>query len=195
MKILVVIDPQNDFIDGVLPCYNAKEAMEHLNVRLNNVLAEINNESSTHVYVTQDCHSDDYLDTYEGKNLPVYHCLLYSHGWDLHPYIKDFLIKMGTKSLDGSKYLVESFWKSNFDCIQMVRSIQGLTSTYEIEEVEVCGFALDICVLTNLVLLKTYLPKNIPLYVNMKCSAATTKEAYDAAALLLDKLQIKKRGV
>ena len=82
-KILVVVDMQNDFIDGPLGNDECKAVVE-------NVVNVINNNTYDKIYMTYDTHNEDYLKTQEGKNLPVEHCIKDTHGWQISEALADF---------------------------------------------------------------------------------------------------------
>ena len=86
-KALIVIDMQNDFVDGAL---GTKEALEML-PRLIEKLERVVEENQTDLIFTQDTHGEDYLDTQEGKLLPVRHCIKKTHGWEIVSDLEEFV--------------------------------------------------------------------------------------------------------
>ena len=179
MKILVIVDAQNDFITGSL---GSKEAQRVLP----NILEKINNISKTDtVLLTSDTHYGDYLDTNEGKNLPVKHCIIGTDGWDIHPDVIAAL---------GDKYRMCVF-KETFGSKHLEASINQISMLVmsEIEEIELIGYVLDICVISNALLLKSYFPE-IPIKVDVSCCAATSPEAFEAAKIILKSCQIEVVG-
>ena len=80
-KILIVVDMQNDFIDGSLGTPEAEAIVDH-------VVAKMGEYTKDCIYVTRDTHQDDYLMTQEGEKLPVAHCIEGTHGWEIHDKVK-----------------------------------------------------------------------------------------------------------
>lgn len=176
-KILCVIDMQNDFIDGVL---GTKEAV----AIVDNVVEKINNykERSEWIIATQDTHYSDYLETLEGKNLPIVHCLANSHGWQLNNRVfsalKNYSNKVIlTKNIFGSKKLI-NFLKTIID-----------EKNYDEFEIELVGLVLDICVVSNALLLKTNFP-NTKIVIDASCTAGTSKEKFEKAKVVLKSCQV-----
>lgn len=168
MKILIVVDMQNDFITGPLGTDEAKVALANTVTRLQNVTDEL-------VLVTYDTHGDDYLDTPEGKKLPVVHCIKDTQGWQLAPEIAGVLKEYRTfeKPVFGSTDLVDFL----------------LANQEDITEIELLGVCTDICVVSNAIMIKNAMP-NIPIYVNEKCSAGVTAETHDQAINVMKMCQI-----
>lgn len=162
-KILVVVDMQNDFIDGSLGTQEAKSIVE-------NVCKKITDNEWDNIYVTMDTHYNDYLFTQEGIKLPVTHCLCESDGWDINNNV--------IKALDytGVKYL--EFEKETFGCIELINKLADKLG----EEVELTlvGVCTDICVVSNALLLKTHYPE-FDIIVDSNCCAGTTVENHEAA--------------
>ena len=132
-RLLVVVDYQNDFIDGALGFAGA----EKLAPRIAELIKEFNTREDTVVF-TYDTHDDDYLNTTEGKYLPAPHCIKGEEGWELHPSIRDLV---GSSSVFekpgfGSKELGHYIENSNFD------------------EIYFCGLVSDICVFCNAIIAK-----------------------------------------
>lgn len=171
-KYLVVVDMQNDFIDGSLGSEAAQAVLPR-------VIDKIKNFPGTVVY-TRDTHDEDYLETLEGKNLPVVHCVRDTEGWEFQKDIKE----MQT----ASRSLV--FDKETFGSIQMAGCLQGIDRMAPIEEVIVIGLCTDICVMANAALIRTAMP-NTPIRVDASCCAGTTPEAHECALKAMKALQIE----
>jgi len=132
-KLLVVIDMQNDFISG---CLGTREAQ--------NILPKIADYIRTfdgEVVFTKDTHDEDYLDTQEGIKLPVPHCIKGTEGWEIAPELEMKDVKI--------------FEKNTFGSLQLAHYIV----TEGFEEVEFCGVCTGICVISNVILTKTYCPE------------------------------------
>ena len=131
MKVLVVVDMQNDFIDGSL---GSKEAVQIVPNVINKI-KEYEDNNDLIIY-TKDTHFDDYLDTLEGKNLPVKHCIKGSKGHDIPDNI-----------LRGHDFIIE---KLTFGSIELIEYLKGI----DFEEIELIGLCTDICVVSNALMVK-----------------------------------------
>ncbi len=165
MKYLVVVDMQNDFIDGALGTAEAAAIVPYVN----NV---IENFDGT-VLFTRDTHFENYMETQEGKNLPVPHCIKGTHGWQIRAEL-DALRK--TEAIDkmtfGSKDLVDI-----------------LKSEGNIESITFIGLCTDICVISNVMLVKAFYPE-IPLIVDAKACAGVTPESHKNALEAMKMCQV-----
>ena len=161
-KYLVVVDMQNDFIDGSL---GSKEAQ----AVLPKVLEKIRNFKGTVVY-TRDTHEEDYMETYEGKRIGVPHCIRDTEGWNFQKDIQELIT--------ANRSLV--FDKNTFGSIQMAGCLQGIDRMAPIDEVEVVGLCTDICVMANAILVRTAMP-NTPVRIDSSCCAGSTPEAHKVA--------------
>lgn len=175
MKVLVIVDMQNDFITGALGSAEAIEARDNLCDWLRNNITK-----DDKVILTQDTHYDDYLDTQEGKNLPIIHCIYDSKGWmidnkifetiyDINPYIS--FVEKGT------------FGAINLDCY-----MPGFHD--KVDEIIFCGVCTDICVISNALIMKAHFPEK-PISVIAKCCAGLTPEKHEAALSVMESCQIK----
>ncbi|HBR05411.1 MAG TPA: amidase [Lachnospiraceae bacterium] len=168
MKVLLVIDMQNDFIDGAL---GTKEAV----AIVPNVIKKIK-EFDGVVYATRDTHEENYLDTQEGKNLPVKHCVRGSEGWQIQ---KDIQALLKTEPIDkptfGSTKLGELLVKEN--------------EKEKIESITLVGLCTDICVISNAMIAKANLPE-VPIYVDAACCAGVTPESHKRALAAMGPCQI-----
>ena len=164
MKILVVIDMQNDFVTGSLANKDAEAIISNVVAK---VKSHIDNEDV--VIFTMDTHTPDYLQTEEGKNLPVEHCIAGTEGWEiideLQPFLDKDKIKIVKKETFGSDYLGSILKGAN------------LTS---FDEIEVIGICTDICVISNALLIKAFCP-NTPIFVDESCCAGVTPESHRTA--------------
>lgn len=169
-KILVVVDMQNDFIDGSLGTKEAQAIVD-------NVAAEIANYDPVDIFATRDTHPENYLDTQEGKNLPVVHCVKNTKGWEINEKIAKALknAEIIDKPTFGSKILAEK--------------IAAIAEKEDIE-VTLIGLCTDICVVSNALLIKAYLPE-IPVRVIASCCAGVTPESHEAALKTMAMCQVK----
>ncbi len=169
-KILVVVDMQNDFIDGSLGSKEAQSIVE-------NVQKKIVQYAKKDIYVTRDTHPQDYLNTQEGKNLPVVHCIDGTEGWK----IKDSIMEL----LDGATFIDKpTFGSTKLAQILLNRSIR------EKFEIELVGVCTDICVVSNALLLKAYMPE-VKIKVDSSCCAGVTVEKHEAALETMRSCQIE----
>jgi len=169
-KYLVVVDMQNDFIDGALGTPEAQAIVP-------GVCEKIRQYPKDHVIATRDTHAENYLETQEGRNLPVVHCVKGTTGWELHPKIaaalKDAVVI--DKPTFGSKELAEK-----------------LALLAELDELEITlvGLCTDICVVSNALLVKAFLPETT-VRVIADCCAGVTPESHKAALDTMRMCQIQ----
>jgi len=159
-RILVVIDMQNDFIDAALGTPEAAAIVE-------NVKARIREYPPENVYATMDTHGENYLDTQEGQFLPVRHCIRGSEGW---------LIRKDIAELLTGAHIFE---KPTFGSTALAAELTSIAATEEIE-LELVGLCTDICVVSNALLLKAYMPE-VMISVDSSCCAGVTPEKHLAA--------------
>ena len=169
-KILIVVDMQNDFIDGAL---GTPEAV----TMLPNVKNKIEVFDGKIIF-TRDTHTEDYMNTAEGKNLPVPHCIKDTLGWQiadsLLPYTKDAFI------ID----------KPTFGSIALAEYLKKEDEKDPIEEVTLIGLCTDICVISNAMLTKAALPE-ITVSIDASCCAGVTPESHQRALDAMQVCQIK----
>lgn len=156
-RLLVVVDMQKDFIDGSLGTREALAIVPRVKGKIEEYLAADND-----VVFTLDTHEKNYLDTQEGKKLPVLHCIRGSEGWELHSSLKEF---------NGKR-----FEKSTFGSDKLSAYIKGK----EYESIELVGLCTDICVISNALLLKAFAPET-PIRVDSSCCAGVTPESHENA--------------
>ncbi len=169
-KILVVIDMQNDFIDAAL---GTKEAVAIVDA----VKEKIRSYPAGDVIATMDTHSENYMETQEGKYLPVPHCIRGSKGWEIRADIAELL-------KDARIYE-----KPTFGSTQMAGYLRDLSQEEEIE-LELIGLCTDICVVSNALLLKAYMPE-VKISVDSSCCAGVTPEKHLAALETMRSCQIQ----
>ncbi|MDD2960102.1 MAG: cysteine hydrolase [Lachnospiraceae bacterium] len=169
-KILVVVDMQNDFIDGSLGTKEAEAIVEP-------VAAKIMTYPTENIYATRDTHPVNYLDTQEGKKLPVEHCIEGTFGWEINEKVAAALkhAVIINKPTFGSEILAETLAEEN---------------KKEEIAVELVGLCTDICVVSNALLLKAKMPE-ISIMVDPSCCAGVTPETHDAALQTMKMCQIE----
>ncbi|MDD3394064.1 MAG: cysteine hydrolase [Clostridia bacterium] len=168
-NILIVIDMQKDFVDGSL---GTKEAQTIVDC----VLDKISQYPKEHIIATRDTHNENYLETQEGKNLPVEHCIRGTEGWEFDKRI--------AAALDGVRVLD----KPTFGSVELAELLYQESKNEEIE-VELVGLCTDICVVSNAILLKAKMPE-MKISVDSSCCAGVTPETHKAALTTLSMCQI-----
>ncbi|MBO4775347.1 MAG: cysteine hydrolase [Lachnospiraceae bacterium] len=165
MKTLIVVDMQNDFIDGSL---GTKEAL----AIVDNVKAKIKEykDNGDEVIFTRDTHHDNYMNTNEGHYLPVVHCIENTKGWE----IREGLYFEGAKIIDKPSFGYTGWGNFKFD------------------EIEIIGLCTDICVVSNALILKALNPE-IKISVDPKCCAGVTPDSHNAALETMKMCQIEIR--
>lgn len=170
-KILIVVDMQKDFVDGSL---GTKEA-----VAIVDAVAEKINTFDGEVIFTRDTHGVDYMDSQEGKNLPVVHCVKDTEGWEIVPVLEEIRKNGGHKCYD----------KPTFGCTVLAEDLKKEYEAGEIESVELIGLCTDICVVSNALLIKAFMPE-LPVSVDSACCAGVTPEKHEAALETMRSCQI-----
>lgn len=170
-KILVVVDMQKDFVDGSLGTAEAVMMVDNAAKKIENFDGDI--------IVTYDTHAENYLETQEGKNLPVVHCIKGTDGWQLNEAVQE--------ALNKKTYIV--FEKPTFGFVEIADYIKKSYNPDEIE-IELIGLCTDICVVSNALLLKSYFPET-KLSVDSACCAGVTPESHDAALLTMKMCQVQ----
>lgn len=155
MKVLCVIDMQNDFIDGALGTKEAEAIVENVKSKI-----ELYRQNGDTVIFTRDTHTEEYMNTQEGKNLPVPHCIKGSKGWEI------------TEKLDtASDKIIDKPTFGSFELSDYVASLS------DVEEIELIGLCTDICVISNAMLLKAKLTET-QISVDSSCCAGVTPESH-----------------
>ena len=159
-RLLVVVDMQNDFVGGALKNEMGKAIIPKVTEKIREA-----RENGARIVFTKDTHTNNYMDTEEGKNLPVPHCILDTEGWELVDEVKaltansDMILKKETFGSKGLGAFLEETAAS---------------------EVELIGLCTDICVISNALLAKAFLP-NAHVKVDAACCAGVTAESHDTA--------------
>lgn len=181
LKLLAVIDMQNDFIDGSLGTKEAQAIVP-------NVVDKIKNGGYDAIIVTADIHFDeDYLKTQEGKLLPIKHCINGTSGAQLNEDVRLALHEFNEKH---TKRFI-ALDKHTFGAIELPRCINDilLKKDEEIAEIDIVGLCTDICVVNNAMILKAAYPE-AKITVHSDCCAGTTSEMHNAALSTMRSCQI-----
>lgn len=168
-KLLVVVDMQKDFVDGAL---GTKEAVNIVPA----VIEKIKSYDLKDVFVTYDTHQDNYMDTQEGHNLPVKHCVEGSDGWELDSHVKE--------AVEGATIIK----KPTFGSPELASLIKSISEKEEIE-IELIGLCTDICVVSNALVLKAFMPE-VHISVDSSCCAGVTPKKHEAALETMRSCQI-----
>lgn len=168
-RLLVVVDMQNDFIDGSLGTDEAKEIVPKVSQRVKEYL-----DAGDEVVFTLDTHGEDYLDTQEGKKLPVKHCIKGTAGWELCAKLAGIEGRRFEKDSFGSRACAEYAAKGGYSSVELI------------------GLCTDICVISNAMLLKAFMPQT-PVLVTSSCCAGVTPESHQNALKAMAACQIEIR--
>ena len=172
MKVLVVTDMQNDFIDGTLGTKEAVQIIDSAKAKIDSYLT-----AGDMVIYTQDTHIENYLQTQEGQKLPVLHCIKGTPGWEISQKLY----------VSGCKV----FEKSSFGSLELAEFIAGIK---DVQSIELIGICTDICVISNAMILKAKMPE-VPISVDASCCAGTTLESHNNALYAMKVCQIEVTGV
>lgn len=174
--LLVVIDMQNDFIDGALGTPQAQAIVDP-------AVAVISSYDPRDIFATRDTHPDNYMETQEGRHLPVKHCIRGSEGWQINERVARAL--RGAQIIDkpsfGSTVLAEK--------IAEIEKEERRTRDEGIQ-VTLLGLCTDICVVSNALLIKAFLPET-PVRVIPSCCAGVTPQSHQAALETMRMCQVE----
>ena len=170
-KALVVIDMQNDFVDGALGSAEAKGIVGKVVEKIRKC-----KEEGYMIYATQDTHDKYYMESQEGERLPVVHCIKGTHGWEIVSEVH--------REID--EHLYQTYEKSVFGCVPLARA---LARKGKLEEIEVVGVCTDICVISNVLLFKSFMPE-VRIVVDSSCCAGSTVEKHKEALSVLKSCQV-----
>lgn len=169
MKFLIVVDMQNDFIDGALGTAQAEGILPRVKAKISGF--------DGRVLFTRDTHGQGYAQTLEGEKLPVPHCIKGSHGWQiseqLEPLRKETPID-----------------KPSFGSVALGQLLKAFNDYQEpIESVTLIGLCTDICVISNAMIIKAFLPET-PIIVDAACCAGVTPQSHERALDCMEVCQI-----
>ena len=187
-KILVVVDMQNDFIDGVLGTPEAQAIVP-------NVVKKIEEycEDDNLVLFTKDTHYKDYLYTQEGKNLPIPHCIVNTDGWCINKNVRSAWL--WSLHIEESTEKNNTILKSTFGSVELGEILKEYLNgeNYEANhndiEIEFVGVCTDICVISNVMIVKAFLP-NVKITVDANCCAGVTPESHKTALEAMKACQV-----
>ena len=168
-RAIIVIDMQNDFVTGALGSADAVRATGAIREALERNAAQ---SDPADVFFTQDTHGDDYLQTQEGRRLPVAHCIRGTEGWEIVPELRPFA--------DSARTVC----KPTFGSLELPKLLAGYS------EVTLAGVCTDICVVSNALLLKAFHPEMTVRAAGALC-AGTTPENHESALRTMRSCQVE----
>ena len=170
--ILLVIDMQTDFVDGALGTAEAVRIVPAVAARIDEAIAR-----GEQIYFTRDTHQTNYLDTQEGRKLPVIHCVQGTPGWEIMPQLKDYTL--GRTVVD----------KPSFGSTRLAELLAEANEKEPIRRITLIGLCTDICVISNALLVKAQLPE-VPILVDAACCAGVTPASHQNALAAMQICQI-----
>ena len=170
-KILIVVDMQNDFISGSLGTKEAVSIVPCVRERLEQ--ARLSGET---IIFTRDTHNEDYMNTQEGKKLPVPHCINGTHGHEIEESLKPYA---------ADAIVIDKPTFGSYSLVDMLRSMVDQDTV-----IELLGLCTDICVASNALLIKNAFPE-IRVQVNADCCAGVTVESHEAAITTMSSCQVE----
>ena len=186
MKALIIVDMQNDFIDGALGTPEAQAIVS-------NVVNKMKKHKNTDTIIlfTKDTHKENYLDTPEGKKLPIPHCIEGTPGWSIIKPIASEFKTDGYMTYSSSTVINGRVLKPTFGSYDLLKILDS--DEIEFDEIELCGVCTDICVISNALGIKAVLPET-PICVDASCCAGVTQESHKNALEAMKMCQIKVIG-
>ena len=176
-KVLVVIDAQNDFLTGALANPAAVETLPEVQ----RLVESAKNEQAMIIY-TRDTHNADYLETHEGKNLPIPHCIENSDGWEIDESVAPGTYK-NAFIIDKEQFgAYPRMWEDRLD--------RDYFTPGEHLDIHICGYVSSICVVSNALILRALYPE-ADITFHAYASAGLTPEDHAAACKVMECCQIK----
>lgn len=187
-RFLIVVDCQHDFIDGSLGSEDAKNRV------LPNVVKKVKEykDNGDYVIFTRDTHFENYLETFEGKHLPVEHCIEGTEGWKIH----EDLLSLYGRGVDNSPRvgIINKHTFGSLVAKGMEPTLSSLLFTSlgnnEEFELEFCGLCTDICVVSNALIMRAICP-DVRIVVDSSCCGGTSSGAHEAALTVMKSCQIE----
>lgn len=175
-KLLVVVDYQNDFVDGALGFVGAEKLDEGIYEKVKEYIAH-----GDYIAYTMDTHLDDYLETREGKALPIPHCIIGTDGWQLYGNTGK-LLSLTKNAIALQKY---TFGVSP--------EIMADLTMHDIEEIEICGLVTNMCVISNVAVFQAKFP-NAQITVDASLCDSFDKELHMETLHVLKGMQVNVIG-
>lgn len=174
MRLLIVVDMQKDFVDAALGTSEAQAIVP--------AVCEKIQKFDGAIIVTQDTHQANYLDTQEGRILPVAHCIQNTPGWEL-----DDRVYVAVKSRGAAA--IRSVMKPTFGSVELGEYLVDKSRDEGFEEIVLVGLCTDICVISNALLAKAFLPE-VKVTVDAACCAGVTPESHENALRAMRMCQV-----
>ena len=175
--VLIVVDMQIDFVDGALGTPEAVAILENVTAKIKAYAADPDGV----IFVTYDTHTESYMETSEGKHLPVPHCIKGTAGWALHPTV--------AAALEGVAYTAVE--KPTLGSVALPALVKEAAAGDF--SVELIGLCTDICVVSNTLLLKAHYPE-VSISVDASCCAGVTPDTHRAALTTMGMCQIEVKN-
>lgn len=167
-EVLVVVDMQNDFIDGALGTPEAVAIVQKVKKKIS--------EFKGTVIFTRDTHGHNYLETQEGQKLPVPHCIRNTFGWQINSELDNLRV---TPPVD----------KETFGSVKLSSILSGMNEDKKIDRITFVGLCTDICVISNVLIVKASLPE-VPIFVDANCCAGVSPETHENALKAMESCQV-----
>ena len=174
MRVLIVVDMQKDFVDAALGTSEAQAIVPAVCEKIQNFDGEI--------IVTQDTHQANYLNTQEGRILPVAHCIQNTPGWELDDRVYATVKSRGDAA-------IRSVMKPTFGSVELGEYLVDKSQDEDIEEIVLVGLCTDICVISNALLAKAFLPE-VKVTVDAACCAGVTPQSHENALRAMQMCQV-----
>lgn len=176
MKVLVVVDMQNDFITGSLGTPEARGIVPNVKKKIEEAI-----KNDDLIVYTRDTHSPNYLKTREGKKLPVEHCIYKTDGWQIPEELLPVFTYENAHVFDKPTFGLKSLPQHISDLLRYAK---------DCDEIELVGLCTDICVVSNALLLKAHFYEDYDISVDATCCAGVTPETHEAALKTMEMCQI-----
>jgi nicotinamidase-related amidase len=175
-KLLIVVDMQNDFVTGSLANPAAKKIIP-------NIVEKLKAKDYTYLIFTRDTHNKNYLETQEGKNLPVEHCIEGTNGWEIVPELQEFA--KNAFIVDKPTFGYKD-WRVKLN--ELFDDENNQPGDFP-EEIELIGVCTGICITSNATILKSLYPE-MPISVDSSCCACLNEDTHNAALTVMKTQQI-----
>ena len=172
MDILIVVDMQNDFVSGALGTREAVDIVPRVAERV-----AAGADLGETILFTRDTHEENYLETREGRALPVPHCIRGTEGWEIVPQLREYAA--GFSPVD----------KPTFGSTALAQMLSAINQGTPVEKITLVGLCTDICVISNALLLKAFMPET-DIIVDASCCAGVTPESHKNALAAMKACQI-----
>lgn len=166
---------QKDFVTGALGTLEAVSI-------IGNVAARAKKYDEEDIIFTRDTHHNDYLETLEGRKLPIPHCIKDTDGWEIIPVLCEYILNHDENVFNKNTFGSDDLIKYLCNCCEN-------NNCQDFEEIELCGVCTDICVISNALMIRSAYP-NSKIIVRADCCAGTTPEAHEAALKVMESCQI-----